>query len=96
MANPPNRFESAPLESDGEPPPADLRVFEETVRTAVSTNDSPDLAFRHSVNPYRGCFHGCAYCYARPTHQYWGFGAGTDFERNSRRRFPMARGTNVD
>src|SRR5690606_15000092 len=45
------------------------------------SNDSPDVGFRFSVNPYRGCFHGCAYCYARPTHQYLGFGAGTDFDR---------------
>ncbi len=47
----------------------------------LSKNDSPDLDFRWSVNPYRGCFHACAYCYARPTHEYLGLGAGTDFER---------------
>src|SRR5439155_176358 len=49
-------------------------------RSILSHNDSPDLVFRWSVNPYRGCFHACAYCYARPTHEYLGFGAGTDFE----------------
>lgn len=55
-------------------------IFEETARTILSENTSPDLPFRWSVNPYRGCFHACAYCYARPTHEYWGFGSGTDFE----------------
>jgi DNA repair photolyase len=79
--NPPNRFESAYLEWEGEPPPADLRVYEERSKSALSENKSPDVGFRWSVNPYRGCFHGCAYCYARPTHPYLGFGAGTDFDR---------------
>jgi len=80
-SNPPNRFESAHLEWEGEPPPADLRVHEEHAKSALSENKSPDIDFRWSVNPYRGCFHACAYCYARPTHPYLGFGAGTDFER---------------
>ena len=80
-ANPPNRFERAYLEWEGEPPPADLRVHEEQTKSALSENKSPDVGFRWSVNPYRGCFHGCAYCYARPTHPYLGFGAGTDFDR---------------
>lgn len=79
--NPPNPFESATLAWDGPPPPAQLQVFEERCRTAISENDSPDVGFRFGVNPYRGCFHACAYCYARPSHQYWGFGAGTDFDR---------------
>jgi DNA repair photolyase len=57
-----------------------LEVFEDATRAILSRNDSPDLPFRWSVNPYRGCFHACAYCYARPTHEYWGFGAGTDFD----------------
>jgi DNA repair photolyase len=56
-------------------------VHEEQAKSALSENKSPDVGFRWSVNPYRGCFHGCAYCYARPTHPYLGFGAGTDFER---------------
>ena len=79
--NPPNRFETAYLEWSGEPPPADLRVHEERTKTALAENRSPDVGFRWSVNPYRGCFHACAYCYARPTHPYLGFGAGTDFDR---------------
>ena len=49
-------------------------------RTIVAENDSPDVGFRYSINPYRGCSHGCAYCYARPTHEYLGFNAGLDFE----------------
>ena len=65
----------------GEAPSCELQVYEEQAKSIVAENSSPDIPFRWSVNPYRGCFHGCAYCYARPTHQYLGFGAGTDFER---------------
>jgi DNA repair photolyase len=81
VSNPPNPWESVHAEWLGEPPEARLEVFEEEARSILSENDSPDVGFRFSVNPYRGCFHGCAYCYSRPSHQYWGFGAGTDFER---------------
>jgi DNA repair photolyase len=81
VSNPPNPWLSQHVELLGEPPAATLSVFEEEAKSIVSENDSPDLSFRFSVNPYRGCFHGCAYCYARPTHQVLGFGAGTDFER---------------
>jgi DNA repair photolyase len=49
-------------------------------KSIVSENDSPDVGFRYSINPYRGCSHGCSYCYARPTHEYLGFNAGLDFE----------------
>jgi DNA repair photolyase len=55
--------------------------MEEEARSIIASNDSPDLGFEFSVNPYRGCYHGCIYCYARPTHQYLGMGAGSDFER---------------
>ncbi|MEM9728715.1 MAG: PA0069 family radical SAM protein [Myxococcota bacterium] len=79
--NPPNRFEEAHIDWGDDAPPADLRVHEERTKSALSENRSPDVGFRWSVNPYRGCFHACAYCYARPTHPYLGFGAGTDFER---------------
>ncbi|HTE06866.1 MAG TPA: PA0069 family radical SAM protein [Planctomycetota bacterium] len=81
MSNPPNPWLSEHVELLGEAPPATLEVFEETARSIVASNDSPDVPFRWSVNPYRGCFHACAYCYARPTHQYLGWGAGTDFDR---------------
>ncbi len=69
------------MEWEGEAPPADLCLYEERAKSALSENKSPDIGFRWSVNPYRGCFHACAYCYARPTHPYLGFGAGTDFDR---------------
>jgi len=80
--NPQNRFASHEVHwDDGEAPLATLHVHEERAKSIVSENKSPDLAFRFSVNPYRGCQHACAYCYARPSHSYWGFGAGTDFDR---------------
>lgn len=86
LANPPNPWSELRTEWSGEhldapPPLAKLEVHEERAKTILARNDSPDLAFRWSLNPYRGCYHGCAYCYARPSHQYWGFGAGTDFDR---------------
>jgi DNA repair photolyase len=89
-ANPPNRFERvhvaempelgfAPSPDD---PPEDPRteLLVDPSRTIIATNDSPDLGFRASVNPYRGCQHGCSYCYARPTHEYLGYSAGLDFQ----------------
>ncbi len=80
IANPPNPWASAAVDYLGEPPPARPQVFEDASRTILSENDSPDLGFRFSVNPYRGCAHACAYCYARPSHEQLGFGAGTDFD----------------
>ncbi|MBM4127120.1 MAG: PA0069 family radical SAM protein [Nitrospira sp.] len=80
VSNPPNPFESQYRELLEPSRLAKLTVYEDETREILSRNDSPDLPFRWSVNPYRGCFHGCAYCYARPSHEYWGFGAGTDFE----------------
>ena len=55
-------------------------VIEERVRTILSSNDSPDIPFERSINPYRGCEHGCIYCYARPTHSYLNLSPGLDFE----------------
>jgi DNA repair photolyase len=81
-ANPPNRFEALHLERD-EPDDggAPTTYYRDASRTILAENDSPDVGFRFSVNPYRGCEHGCIYCYARPTHEYLGFSAGLDFER---------------
>lgn len=79
-SNPPNPWCSTDVEWLGPPPPARPQLHEDATRRILSRNDSPEIGFRWSVNPYRGCSHGCAYCYARPTHEYLGFGAGTDFE----------------
>jgi len=81
VSNPPSPWNTVHAEWLGEPPTAQLEVFEEKARTILAENDSPDVGFRFSVNPYRGCFHACSYCFARPTHQYLDWGAGTDFER---------------
>jgi DNA repair photolyase len=81
VSNPPNPWQTVHAEYLGEPPEAELEIYEEHARSIISENDSPDVGFRFSVNPYRGCFHSCGYCYARPTHQYLDWGAGTDFER---------------
>ena len=80
ISNPPNPFESRHRELLEPAPHARVELFEDASREILSRNESPDLPFRWSVNPYRGCFHACAYCYARASHEYWGFGAGTDFE----------------
>jgi len=80
VENPPNPYESAHREWLEPPPEVRLEVYEEQARSILAENDSPDIPFRWSCNPYRGCQHACAYCYARATHEYLGFGAGTDFE----------------
>lgn len=82
LANPASRFDATRVEYEAEfVPEVGLELFEDAGSGIISKNDSPDLPFTSSVNPYRGCAHGCAYCYARPSHEYWGFGAGVDFER---------------
>jgi DNA repair photolyase len=67
-------------ESAEDLPPLRTHVQEEAARTIITRNDSPDISFDRSINPYRGCEHGCIYCYARPTHCYLGHSAGLDFE----------------
>ena len=84
-ANPKNRFERIevqpdPAETDAEEPRPETVYLRDHSRSIVARNDSPDIGFDASVNPYRGCNHGCAYCYARPTHEYLGLSAGLDFE----------------
>lgn len=78
--NPPNPFTAEHREWLEAPPLAALEVYEETAKSILSENDSPDIPFRWSLNPYRGCQHACAYCYARPYHEYLDLGAGTDFD----------------
>ncbi len=65
---------------DEELPPLSTQVTFETARSIITRNDSPDLGFDRSINPYRGCEHGCIYCYARPTHSYLNLSPGLDFE----------------
>lgn len=80
LDNPPNPYESRYREWLEPPPKVRTEVYLDASRSILSRNDSPDIPFRWSVNPYRGCQHACAYCYARPTHEYLGWGAGTDFD----------------
>lgn len=78
--NPPNPFVPLYREWLEEPPAMQLEVYEERAKSILSENDSPDIPFRWGINPYRGCQHACAYCYARPYHEYLNLGAGTDFD----------------
>lgn len=88
-SNTSNRFDSLKYEAEPqdfdnyleeEKPLLRTEVLKDTTRKIITQNDSPDIGFRFSVNPYRGCEHGCAYCYARPTHEFLGLSAGLDFE----------------
>ena len=78
--NPPSRFEEVHIEWDEEAPPAKLRVYDDDSKSILAKNESPDLLFTWSLNPYRGCSHSCIYCYARSSHEHLGWGAGTDFD----------------
>ncbi len=66
-------------------PPLRTTVAVDTTRTILTRNDSPDIPFDRSINPYRGCEHGCVYCFARPTHAYLGLSPGLDFASPTRR-----------
>ncbi len=83
--NPKNRFEkieveSDPTEQDEDPSRPETVYLRDHSRSIIATNASPDIGFDASINPYRGCSHGCIYCFARPTHEYLGLSAGLDFE----------------
>lgn len=89
--DPPNRFERQRREFDGEQlegddefdgglPERPVEYLADESRSIISENQSPDIPFRYSINPYRGCQHGCSYCYARNSHEYLGLNAGLDFE----------------
>ena len=90
-SNPPNRFERLHVEADAagldaETMAASARArvptqyFDDRSGSVLARNDSPDVPFTYSLNPYRGCEHGCIYCYARPSHELLGFSSGLDFE----------------
>jgi DNA repair photolyase len=89
--SPANRFEKMHIDvndrdvvdadpDEGERPRRETQFFRDGTKTIITRNNSPDVGFETSLNPYRGCEHGCIYCYARPTHEYLGFSAGLDFE----------------
>ena len=98
----PNRFERVRLEDDweqleyeevanGRRVDCATQLLPDTSRTLIRENDSPDIPFRYSINPYRGCEHGCAYCYARPGHETLGMNAGIDFESKILVKYDAAR-----
>jgi DNA repair photolyase len=87
LSNPAGRFEKSDVEEvhDGwyeeeQPQTIATTVMPDHAKRVITTNDSPDIGFDYSINPYRGCEHGCIYCYARPSHAYMGLSAGIDFE----------------
>ena len=100
--SPKSRFESAWYEADYDQLAPDdellaggkkiaTQFLPDQTRSLITSNDSPDVPFTYSINPYRGCEHGCAYCYARPTHEYLGMNAGIDFETKIMVKFDAAR-----
>ena len=77
-----NEFDAVDVDLSAEERPRQkTEYFYDGSRTIITHNNSPDVGFESSINPYRGCEHGCIYCYARPTHEFLGFSAGLDFER---------------
>ncbi|MGQ0664225.1 MAG: radical SAM protein, partial [Pseudomonadota bacterium] len=87
VSNPAGRFESTAgiaiddgWRAEDDPPPLPTTVAIDASRTIIARNESPDIPFEQSINPYRGCEHGCVYCYARPSHAYLGLSPGLDFE----------------
>ena len=103
-ANPANRFERLHYACHPDMRPFNIpapctQFFRDFTRTIIARNDSPDVPYDASINPYRGCEHGCIYCYARPYHEYLGFSAVLDFgnahPRQGRRSASLAQGTAV-
>ena len=100
-SNPEGRFESVrhhaeddgwqSLLLDADAPRPRTEVTEERARSVISRNDSPDIAFEQAINPYRGCEHGCIYCYARPSHSYLNLSPGLDFETRLRAKGNLAQ-----
>src|SRR5947208_6503203 len=85
LINPPNRFERLHIEPDpqwdpDERPHPQTQFFFDSSDSILAKNDSPDIPFAYGLNAYRGCEHGCAYCFARPFHEYLGWSSGLDFE----------------
>ena len=87
LSNPAGRFESKGIEAfhDGwyveeEPNSVETTLTPDHAKGVITKNDSPDIGFDYSINPYRGCSHGCVYCFARPSHAYMGLSPGIDFE----------------
>lgn len=89
ISNPEGRFEIQTretfydgwdLEDESELPYLETILFQDKAKTVITRNDSPDIGFEQSINPYRGCEHGCIYCYARPSHAYMNMSPGLDFE----------------
>src|ERR1700742_2271263 len=89
LSNPPVRFESTVVERTDDgwyqdeeegAPSLSQTVMPDRAKSVITTNNSPDVGFDQSINPYRGCSHGCVYCFARPTHAYLGLSPGLDFE----------------
>src|SRR5438552_5157057 len=83
--NPPNRFEQLQVVADPDCPPEErphpkTQFLFDASESLLTKNDSPDVGFVYGLNAYRGCEHGCAYCFARPYHEYLGFSSGLDFE----------------
>ncbi|HLR76945.1 MAG TPA: radical SAM protein, partial [Balneolaceae bacterium] len=94
--NPQNRFRDTYTdyrldEETGQKPSQKTQLYRGDTDNILSTNDSPDIPFEVSLNPYRGCEHGCIYCYARPTHEYLGFSAGLDFESRIMVKYDAAK-----
>lgn len=94
--NPENRFLGEYIDYDldeetGQKPSAKTKLITDHTKNILSANDSPDIPFDYSLNPYRGCEHGCIYCYARPTHEFLGFSAGLDFESKIMVKYDAAK-----